>query len=160
MLIKSPTLLLIVFLPLLVNCKAIPNTTSPIPSVTYLEIVSGDNNINGRQENKKITVFSDQASLNSALAIYIQSVTEHTVDFHSSQAALLSMGGRSSGGYSIGAEYVEDHGDYIELGIVLTKPGDSCFTNQMLTSPYQFIEIKSTKKLIINERVVVADCNQ
>jgi len=146
--------------PLLASCVTDSNADSPIPEINFGEIISGDNTMSGLQENRKIEVFSDQASLNSSLAIYVQFITEHTVDFNSRRAVLLSMGGRSTGGYSIKAEAVEDYDDYIKLKVFLTKPGNNCITTQALTSPYQFIEIESVKELVIEERVVVVNCNQ
>ena len=130
-----------------------------ISDIDFTEIVSGNTTLDGSLANKKIEVFTDQASLNASLALYINLVTEHDVDFTTRRAVLLSMGGRNTGGYSIAAEAIEDHTDYIKLKVLLSKPGDNCFTTQALTSPYQFIEFQSLKEPLFEERVEVIDCN-
>ncbi len=146
--------------PLLSGCIAHSSAENSNTLINFSEIAAGENTINGEQENRKIEVFTDQTSLNSALAVYLNSAQEHTVDFALKRAVLLSMGGQNSGGYSIATEAIEERGNYIILKVVLTQPGDGCMTTQALTSPYQFVEIDSVKELIINERVVVMDCSQ
>lgn len=155
---RFPVLILLSLL--LSSCITVSDADTPVPEVDFSVIISGQNTLSGLPENRKIEVFTDQQSLNSILALYVNFVTEPPIDFTSSQAVLLSMGGRSSGGYSIAAEAVEDHGDYNKLKVLLTTPGSNCYTTQALTSPYQFIEIKSTKELLIEERLVVTDCSQ
>ncbi len=142
------------------GCLSDSNAESTLPRVSFTEIASGDSTVNGIPENRKIEVFTDQNSLNTALAIYVQFVVEHTVDFNNKRVVLLSMGERSSGGYSIGAQYIEDNGDYLELNILLSKPGDSCGVAQVLTYPFQFVEVQSTKELIIREHITVTNCDE
>ena len=155
---KNIILILILLTPLLISCIDDSNATSPIPSINYVVIASGENTVSGMQENRKIEVFTDQTSLNASLSLYVQFVTEYTVDFSTRRAVLLSMGGRPTGGYSIAAESIQDYGSYIKLYVVLKKPGNNCFTTQALTSPYQFIEIESVVELVVEESVVVVDC--
>ena len=157
---KKLLIILTLLSPTLVSCVADSNADSPTPEISFGVIVSGDNTMNGLQENRKIEVFADQVSLNASLALYERFITEHTVDFRSKRAVLLSMGGRSTGGYSIKVDAVEDYDDYIKLKVLLTKPGNNCITTQALTSPYQFIEIESDKELVIEEKVMVVNCNQ
>jgi hypothetical protein len=72
--------------------------------------------------------------------------------------ALLSLGGRSTGGYSISAEKIEDHGEFIKASIIIKKPGSNCGVTQALTSPYQFVEVESVKELLFEERIEVINC--
>ena len=141
---------------LLVTACDNDNTVSEID---FTEIVSGDITLDGSLANKKVEVFTDQASLNASLAIYVNLVTEHTVDFTTSRAVLLSMGARGSGGQSISAEAIEDYTDHIKLKILLSAPGNNCLVTLAFTSPYQFIEFDSLKTVVIEERLEVIDCN-
>ena len=152
--------LLIIVAPLLVSCVPDSNSVTPQPTVTFTVIASGDYTISGLPENRKIELFSDQASFNSSLYLYMQPNVEYTVDFSSRRVALLSMGVRNRGGYSIEAEAIEDYGEYIKLKVLLTKPGNNCITTQAITSPYQFIEIESVSELVVDERVVTMNCAQ
>ncbi|NOX75295.1 MAG: protease complex subunit PrcB family protein [Gammaproteobacteria bacterium] len=156
---RKQIIVLSLIFPLLAGCVGDSNAESPIPLVNFTVIVFGDSTMSSLPENKKIEVFTDQTSLNSSLAVYVQLVAEHTVDFSSRRVALLSMGGRSSGGYEIATDRIEDHGDFMTLKILLTKPGSGCVTTGVITSPYEFVEIESTKELVIEERVVVVECS-
>jgi hypothetical protein len=80
------------------------------------------------------------------------------VDFSSRREALLSLGARSTGGYSISAEKIVDYGEFITASIVIKKPGNNCVVTQAQTSPYQFVEVESVKELLFEERVEVVDC--
>ena len=144
--------------PLLVSCSSDSNAGTPLPTVNYSIIASGDNTINGLPENRKIEVYTDQASFNSNWYLFIQPPAEYTVDLSSRRVVLLSLGGRATGGYSISAEKIEDHGSYIKAMIVIKKPGSNCLVSQAQTSPYQFIEVESVKELLFEERVEVVDC--
>lgn len=134
------------------------NANTPLPTVNYSVVAAGDWTISGQPVNKKLEIFSNQPSFNSSLYLYIQPLAEHTVDFSSRRVALLSLGGRPTGGYSISAEKIEDYGDYIKATVLIKKPGVSCVVTQAQTSPYQFVEVESTKELLFEERVEFVDC--
>ena len=144
--------------PLLASCAIDSNANTPLPTVNYSVVATGNNTINGQPENKKLEVFSNQPAFNSSLYLFIQPLAEHTVDFSSRRVALLSLGGRSTGGYSISAEKIEDYGDYIKATVLIKKPGVNCVVTQAQTSPYQFVEVESTKELLFEERVEFVDC--
>lgn len=158
---KSQTLgvmLLTVAAPLLTSCVTDSKTESPLPTVEYSVIASGQNMIDGLYGNKKLEVFTDQASFNSALYSNIQPLVEPTVDFTTKRVVFLSLGARPTGGYSISAEKVEDHGDYNMVNVFITIPGENCIVTQAFTSPYQFIEVNSTKTILFEERLAVKSC--
>jgi len=136
-------------------CFDTPGKTS---TVNTSLIFSAGQPINGLQVNRKIEVFSDQTSFNTSFAQYVFSIAEHTVDFNTRRVVLLSMGSRPSGGYSIVVDSAEDFGDYVQLNITLSIPGNGCVVTLALTSPYTFIEIESTKNLIFKEQVSVYEC--
>ena len=144
--------------PLLASCAIDSNANAPLPTVNYSVVATGNNTINGQPENKKLEVFSNQPAFNSSLYLFIQPLVEHTVDFSSRRVALLSLGGRSTGGYSISAEKIEDYGDYIKATVLIKKPSVNCVVTQAQSSPYQFVEVESTKELLFEERVEFVDC--
>jgi hypothetical protein len=155
---KLLVVLVTMLAPLLVSCAPESNADTPLPTVTITVIASGDNTISGSPENRKIEVFTSQTSFDSSLYLYIQPFAEHTVDFSSRRVALLSLGGRPTGGYSISVEKIEDFGDYIKAKVLIKKPGNNCIVTQTQTSPYEFIEIESVKELLFEERVEVQGC--
>ncbi|MDH4234348.1 MAG: protease complex subunit PrcB family protein [Gallionella sp.] len=156
---KLLVVLLTMFAPLLMSCGGSSSNAATLPpSVMFTVIVSGNNTISGVPENRKIEVFTNQASFNSSLYLYIQPIKEHTVDFSMRRVALLSLGGRSTSGYSISVENIEDFGEYIKAKVLIKKPGSNCIVTQSLTSAYEFIEIESVKELVFEERVAVVNC--
>jgi PrcB C-terminal len=156
--IKIFGFLFLVVAPLLVSCTSNSNADTPLPTVSYSVIASGASTINNLPVNRKLEIYTDQASFNSSLYLFIQPLAEHTVDFSSRRVALLSLGLRPTGGYSISAEKIEDFGEFIKASIVIKKPGSNCVVTQALTSPYQFIEVESVKELLFEERVEVVNC--
>jgi hypothetical protein len=150
--------LLSVVAPLLVSCAPDSNAGTPLPTVSYSVIASGDNTINGLPENRKLEIYTDQTSFNSSLYLFIQPFAEHTVDFSSRRVALLSLGGRPTGGYSISVEKIEDHGEFIKALIIIKKPGNNCVVTQAQTSPFQFVEVESVKELLFEESAEVVNC--
>jgi hypothetical protein len=152
------TLLLSVAALLLVSCAPDSNTGTTLPTVTYSVIASGDSTISGLPEKRKLEIYTDQASFNSSFYLFLQPIAEHTVDFSSRRVVLLSLGSRSTGGYSISAEKIEDHGEFIKASIVIKKPGSDCAVAQVQTSPYEFVEVESVKELIFEERLEVVNC--
>jgi hypothetical protein len=156
--LKISAVLLSVVVPLLVSCAPNSNADTPFPAVNFTVIASGDSTINGLPANRKLEIYTGQTAFNASLYLFLQPVAEHTVDFSSRRVALLSLGGRPTGGYSISAEKIEDHGDFIKASIVIRKPGSNCGVTQALTSPYQFIEVESVKELLFEERIEVVNC--
>jgi len=144
--------------PLLVSCAPDSNAGTPLPTINYSLIAAGDNAINNLPVNRKLEIYTDQASFDSSLYLFIQPLVQHTVDFSSRRVVLLSLGGRPTGGYSISAEKIEDYGEFIKASIIIKKPGSNCVVPQAQTSPYQFIEVESVKELLFEERVEVMNC--
>ena len=156
--LKISMVLLSVVVLLLASCAPNSNADTPLPAVAFSVIAWGDNAISGQPVNKKLEIFTEQASFNASLYLFLQPVAEHTVDFSSRRVAFLSLGGRPTGGYSISAEKIEDHGEFIKASVVITKPGSTCGVTQWLTSPFQFIEVESVKVMLFEERIEVVNC--
>ena len=140
-------------------CNSNSDAQLPLSDVPYSILLSGTNTLSGEFENRKIEVFRDQISLNSSLALYVTSIREFTVDFSSSQVVLINMGERNSGGCSVEVETVVEYSDHIVLETKLVIPGENCAVTLSLTSPYIFVEIESTKELLIKEELEIEECS-
>jgi PrcB C-terminal len=151
--------LVVLLISCLTGCLSDTNAETPIPTVPFSVIVSGDNPVSGVNKNRKLEVFRDQASLNTRLAEYVQFVQEHTVDFSTKRAVLLDLGQRDTGGYSVATSGIQEFSDHIVASITITKSGSNCAVTQTLTSPFQFIEVQSSKEILFVEQLVVSDCN-
>ena len=143
----------------LAGCLSDTRAETPIPTVPFSVIVSGDNPVSGVDKNRKLEVFRDQASLNTRLAEYVQLVQEHTVDFSTKRAVLLDLGQRNTGGYSIATSEIQEFNDHVIIVITVTKPGSTCAVTQAFTSPFEFIEVQSIKEILFVEQLVVSNCN-
>ena len=156
--LKISTILLSVVVFLLVSCAPTSNADTPLPAVSFTVIASGDNTVSNQPATRKLEIYTDQAAFNSSFYFFLIPIREHTVDFSTRRVALLSLGGRPTGGYSISAEKIEDHGEFIKASVVITKPGSTCVVTQARTSPHQFIEVESVKELLFEDRVEVVNC--
>lgn len=134
------------------------NAETPIQTVPFSIIVAGDHTLSGTFENRKLEVFRDQTSLDASLALYVQSIQQHVVDFSTQQAVLINIGQRNSGGYSVSTDQILEFSDHLKVKITLTKPGNGCATTLALTSPFEFIEAQSTKEIIFEQTLVTIDC--
>ena len=153
------TLFVVLIIFCLAGCLSDTNAETPTQDVPFSEIVSGQNPVSVVYENRKIEVFKDQASLNARLAAYVQLTQEHTVDFSKKRAVLINLGQRSTGGYSVATSGIQEFSEHIMAFITITKPGSNCAVTQSFTSPFQFIEVQSTREIVFAEQLVVSDCN-
>jgi len=143
----------------LAGCLSDTTSEATNPTVPFSVIVSGDHPISGTDKNRKLEVFRDQESFNARLAEYVESVQEHTVDFSTKRAVLLDLGQRNTGGYSIATSEIQEFNDHVIIVITVTKPGSTCAVTQAFTSPFEFIEVQSTKEILFVEQLVVSNCN-
>ena len=133
------------------------DTNSATPVATT--IVSGDYTITGIPDSRKIEVYEDQVTFNESLYTFIRPIAEETIDFSLNQVVLFSLGGRSSGGYSIEVSGVEDMNDYVKVSVLYSFPGSDCVVTPSETSPYLFIKIDTTKEIIFEESIENLVCN-
>lgn len=136
------------------GCFSVSNTGT----IPFIVIAAGSNTISGIFENRKVEVFNDQTSLDQTLALYVQFAQPYTVDFSTHQVVLTNVGQRNSGGYSVYTEQILEYSDHLKVQTVLTKPGYGCVTTLALTSPFEFIEIQSTKEIVFEQEVITVDC--
>jgi hypothetical protein len=149
----------VLFISCLAGCLSDTNAEAPIPTVPFSVIVSGYYPISGVDKNRKLEVFRDQASFNARLAEYVESVQEHTVDFSTKRVVLSDLGQRNTGGYSVATSEIQEFSDYVMVSITITKAGADCAVSQAFTSPFEFIEVRSTKEILFTEQLVITNCN-
>ncbi len=161
----------------LTGCMSDSNADNPIPStissVPFSIIASGDgavrllvdgafplssNLLGGAFQNGKIEIFKDQVSLNASLAAYVQPNQPITVDFSNNQVVLIGMGGQSSSGYSVRTDEILDFPDYIKMKFTLVKPASNCIVETVITSPFEFVKVQSTKEIVFEDNLVIINC--
>ena len=147
----------------------IVGTNSPYHrlSVDYIEltlmdepiafsVIHGDHFIiDGDNTNKGSTVFRDEQSYVEALAQY-SSDTPVEVDFSTHRVLLIDMGFRPSGGYTVDAVSIDDQDEAVKVNVNYTAP--SCGAAGVITNPYQFVLIPTTKEVLLNENWIHEPC--
>lgn len=82
------------------------------------------------------------------------------IDFSKEMILVNGLGQRSSGGYSIRAQRIEDDGATILVSSLTRSPGPNCMTTATFTSPVELIRMERTSKPVrfvdTNE---VVECN-
>ncbi|NTW58480.1 MAG: protease complex subunit PrcB family protein [Nitrospirae bacterium] len=71
---------------------------------------------------------------------------------------LSDLGRRNTGGYSVATSKIQEFKDYVMVSLTISKPGSNCGVTQAFTSPFEFIEVQSTKELLLEEQLFVSDC--
>jgi len=134
----------------------IPVAATPIIATPI--IFEGSFTVTGPAKNRKIEVFRTQEAFNSELYNFIQPIKEHTVDFSRSQVVLLTMGSQPSPGYFEKVTEFEEFERYVKVSIVHVHPGDGCISATVMTDPWVFVEISSTKELVFEESIETKHC--
>ncbi|MBX2881916.1 MAG: protease complex subunit PrcB family protein [Granulosicoccus sp.] len=156
---RTYKILVAVLLPIALVLGCSSNSNEAGPPVSFSVIGTGGNLGGAAVETKIFETYQDQTSFDNALANYSIAIDDVAIDFATEQVALVSMGQRTSGGYSIAAESVSDAGAYIELKLMLSSPGADCVVTGALTHPYQVLSINSQKEVRTNERTVTENCS-
>jgi hypothetical protein len=73
----------------------------------------------------------------------------HGEDIDKTNYIVLNMGEKSTGGYSIGVEKVEETDKNIIITIKETAPAPDSMVMQMITYPYAVVKINSKKEIVI-----------
>lgn len=149
---------------ILCGCSSGNATTENIELVSLgpveLETLAAGNSITtGSFENKRVEVFRDQESLNQSLQLFaVDESLGLSIEFDKKQVALVSMGPRSTGGYSIVVNGATEYDDHLKLELEYLFPKSDCPLTGGFTNPYLFIEINNTKELLIEEALSVREC--
>jgi len=112
----------------------------------------------GQSTSKGSRVFTSKQAYESELLNYSSELPK-SIDFTQSRVFLVDMGERNSGGYSIEIDGITEHDGYVLATVVLTEPGDGCMITQAITNPFQFIEVATTKEILIEEKIAQSSCN-
>jgi hypothetical protein len=70
-------------------------------------------------------------------------------DINNSNYVILNMGEKSTGGYSIGVEKVEETDKNIIITVKEKSPAPDAMTMQVITYPYTVVKVHSKKEIII-----------
>ena len=131
------------------------NTGKPEATV----IASGEYTVSGLSALRKIEIYGDQSSFNTSLYEFVQPIDEESVDFSLNKVVLFSMGERPSGGYSVSVSGIEESDDHVKVSVLYSFPGNDCMVTSVVTSPFQFIKINTTKELVFEESIQAAPCS-
>ena len=156
---RTNNILVVLITSCLAGCLSPTNAGTPVQNVPFSVIASGQYPISGTHKNRKIEVLMDQPAFDAELALYVELIQPHIVDFSTKRVVLITLGQRNTGGYSVAMTGVQEFSDSIRASITITKPGSNCAVPQSFTSPFQFIEVQSTKEMIFTEQLVVSNCN-
>jgi hypothetical protein len=133
------------------------NDPEPVDPL-FSQLHSGDHVESGMATSKQAQVFTNQADYEAALARYTSS-SPANIDFSTSRVLLVAMGQRPTGGYGIRVSSVEPHARYVVANVILSVPGEDCAVTEVITNPYQFVQIQTTDDVLVQEQLVVDVCN-
>jgi hypothetical protein len=126
---------------------SLATTPPPLPrpaplsvQVPFREIARGSQSTEARRVNYAITSTADLAKLWKMLDA---TSMPPKVDFTTNTVVATFAGKESTSGYSIAVSKVEDTKVRM-VTVKITKPGSNCLLAQVLTAPYQIIEIPKT----------------
>jgi hypothetical protein len=68
------------------------------------------------------------------------------VDFHREMIIVVGLGRRSTGGYGIRIERIEDVGEHLRVIYSSSSPGPNCIVTQSITSPVAMVRLKKSRK--------------
>jgi hypothetical protein len=127
-----------------------------VNELNYSVIHSETSFVNIELQSKGHRVFSSQEAYESELLNYSNELPV-SIDFTQSQVVLLDMGVRPTSGYSIGIEEITENEDYVLLTVALyisKSCGNSVSYTQALTHPFEFVEVTTSKEILIEEKLV------
>jgi hypothetical protein len=66
------------------------------------------------------------------------------IDFSREMVLFVSLGEKSTGGYTVAITEIIDRGDHWEVVVVTTEPGPDDFVTQGFTQPYHLVTVEKT----------------
>ena len=106
---------------------------------------------------KQIIVINNISQLENKFRTYPTNSTPN-VDFRKNVVVLINMGEKPSGGYEVDVERIIDDKENTTITATFSSPGSSCISAAVMTNPYIFIEVATTKNILLNERHVIKEC--
>ena len=148
----------------LLSCKSPQPSASPSMEkvvFTPIEIQSGDNG--GFKTNTNLVISTQEEFLkiwDQAFAYYMNKETAPSIDFEKNVVLLVALGQKTSGGHTIKVSSVVETKDSTIVNILKTSPGKSCMTAEVITYPYQIVQIeKPIKNIQFSAIEKVIDCD-
>lgn len=117
-------------------------------------------NVNG-ELFKQSAVIQNQVDFENKL-LNFTSETPDQINFDDNQVLFLSMGLRTTGGYSIEVndELIETSTDFVKINVSYIEPGVNCLVTLALTSPYLVLLVPTQKEILLNETIESTDCSE
>lgn len=152
---------------LVLACARQEATEPPVGSATQLPVERVDTLVRelntGVTERKRDVIRSQEEWGAFWARVYapLRPVPElPAVNFEESVIVVASMGERSSGGYAIDVDEVEQTDAGLRVVVRETSPGASCMTTAALTQPVVAVRVPRTEgDIVFEERRSVLDCS-
>src|SRR3990167_3513158 len=138
---------------LIQGCGSDAVAEDQVNELSHSVINSGAFLASGASTSKGSRVFTSKEAYESELLNYSSELPD-SIDFTKSRVVLVDMGERSTGGYGIEIEGITENDGYVLATVALSKPGDGCMVIQVITNPFQFVEVTTTKEILIQEKIV------
>ena len=106
---------------------------------------------------KQIIIINNENQFESEFNKY-QIASIPNIDFERNVVVLINIGGKSSGGYKIDIEGIVDNNEKTTIKSNISSPSSSCNTASVMTNPYIFVEVTTTKDIVVKERFVTNKC--
>jgi hypothetical protein len=161
------TKLSIVFIAIVVICIIIATILlTRINTERYTDITDTAKAINvssevvPKEENQYIFNSRD-AFINTRLNFIPNTFNLDQVDFTKQSLVILTVGQRSTGGYSLLIEQIKDYDKKIVIDIVENQPGENCQSTQEITSPILSFTFENPdrKDIEFSYRKLVKNCD-
>jgi hypothetical protein len=160
-------LFLIVLSVTLFSCKTCQptqksrNESVKNPSVMFNELNSGNNGGFNEKTNKVITSQTELDALwEAAFVNYMLKEKAPVVDFKTQTVLLVALGEQNSGGSEIKVEQITETKEGLNVSVLNTKAGEGCVTSDVITYPYQIVQIeKAGKKISFSSTEKIIDCD-
>jgi hypothetical protein len=146
-------------------CGSSEAAEDPLPSAPSVLIHSGhDRSPAGGSlldldmaEGSSHRVIESQAVYEQMLRLYSREIPA-TVDFAQTKVLLVDMGTRNSGGHAVEVTGVTDHTYHVVAHVLFKRAGKGCATADAMTNPFQFVQISTTKEVLVQETLQVENC--
>jgi hypothetical protein len=139
------------------SCKTnqVVSTTSFEPkNITYIELNSGTNGDFPEKTNKIINNQNDyNEAWTAAFKRFFDKQKPARIDFETKMILLVTMGEKTSGGYTIKIDSITENEKTIVVTVLETSPGKNCMNTSVMTYPHQIVELKKSSKEIVFKTV-------
>ena len=123
--------------------SALPATPSfESISVPFTTLLQGDQSKVAKRVNYLVT--SDEG-LKELWSMLGTKSAMPKVDFNTRSVVAVFAGEQATGGHSIAVAKIEDSASARTVSVALTAPGEGCMSAQVITAPFQVVELPSTE---------------